>query len=361
MTRIIILCDGTWNSPDIVMPTHLVELSRHLVNDPRQGQVVAYFAGVGTDRRFDGAVGRFLNKWGGGAFGWGLDDKVKQAYQFIAKAYRPGDEIQVFGFSRGAFTARSVVGMIRKCGLIEDTSPAAVNRAFALYRKRGARNAPDAPHIREARRRMSPGFATSQEDFDWRGDGSELVRVGFVGVWDTVGARGIPVSLLGPVASLWNRQYRFHDMQLSRLVERARHAVALDEQRLFYRPALWDNLERQGSRLGLNGGVRGAARPYQQLWFIGTHGILGGSAGNRKLSALPLQWVVEGAPGIMLRPGARLPGVPGDPLAETTLLPRDEGLLRRWREGPERMEDIHPSVSIRVQTRAKYRPGSLRL
>lgn len=159
MTRIIILCDGTWNSPDIVMPTHLVELSRHLVNDPRQGQVVAYFAGVGTDRRFDGAVGRFLNKWGGGAFGWGLDDKVKQAYQFIAKAYRRGDEIQVFGFSRGAYTARSVVGMIRKCGLIEDTSPEGVNRAFALYRKRGARNAPDAPHIREARRRMSPGFA----------------------------------------------------------------------------------------------------------------------------------------------------------------------------------------------------------
>ena len=238
-----------------------------------------------------------------------------------------------FGFSRGAYTARSVVGMIRKCGLIEDTSPAAVNRAFALYRKRGARNAPDAPHIREARRRMSPGFATSQEDLDWRGDGSELVRVGFVGVWDTVGARGIPLSLFGPVASLWNRQYRFHDMQLSRLVERARHAVALDEQRLFYRPALWDNLERQGSRLGLNGGVRGAARPYQQLWFIGTHGILGGSAGNRGLSGLPLQWVVEGAPGIMGSPRGAAAGGAGRSAGGNDALAARRGALAALARG----------------------------
>ena len=113
MTRIAIFCDGTWNSPDIQEPTSVHKLKQALVSDPARGQVAAYFQGIGTDERFDGPVKRFLNRWGGGAFGWGLDAKVKQAYQFLAQAYQDGDEIYLFGFSRGAFTARSVAGMIR--------------------------------------------------------------------------------------------------------------------------------------------------------------------------------------------------------------------------------------------------------
>lgn len=360
MTRIAIFCDGTWNAPDMVEPTHVVQLSKALVSDPRQGQVVAYFAGIGTDRRFDGAVGRFLNRWGGGAFGWGLDAKVKQAYQFIARAYRPGDEIFAFGFSRGAFTARSVVGMIRKCGIIEDTSAAGVNAAFELYRLRGDRNAPDQPHIMARRRAMSPRFATSVADRDWRGDGSQIVKVSYVGVWDTVGARGIPVAVLGPVATLWNRQYRFHDMRLSSLVERARHAVGLDEIRRFYAPALWRNLDDTEGGRGLNRGDTSARRPFQQLWFIGNHAIIGGSAGNRALSAFALEWILQGAPELTVRAGARVPAVAGDALADSRLLPRKTGLLKRWRVGPQRDRDVHPSVRARLDARPDYRPGSLR-
>lgn len=85
MTRIALFCDGTWNSPDIFGPTHVARLSLALVSDPAQGQVAAYFAGIGTDTRCDGSLGKVLNKWGGGAFGWGLDAKVKQAYQFIGE------------------------------------------------------------------------------------------------------------------------------------------------------------------------------------------------------------------------------------------------------------------------------------
>jgi len=360
MTRIVVFCDGTWNSPKIVEPTHVVRMSRALINDPAQGQVVAYFAGIGTDRRFDGPVSGFLNRWGGGLFGWGLDAKVKQAYQFIARAYREGDEIYVLGFSRGAYTARSVVGMIRKCGIIADTSTEGVNRAFALYRKRGRTNAPDEPHIKAARAAMSPDFTTSKEDQVWRGGGIARVRVAYLGVWDTVGAKGIPVAILGPVAALWNRRYRFHDMQLSRLVTRARHAVALDEMRLFYRPALWDNLDDRPGQPGLNGGNVSATRPYQQVWFIGTHSIVGGSSGARELGEFTLAWMLEGAPELTLKAGARVPLMPGDAAVSTPLLPAKKGLLRRWRKGPEHGRDVHPSVRVRIEARSDYRPGSLR-
>lgn len=353
MTRIAVFCDGTWNSPDIVEPTHVLRLSRALVNDPRAGQVAAYFAGIGTDRRFDGRFAQFVNKWGGGAFGWGLDTKVKQAYQFLCLACSPGDEIYLFGFSRGAFTARSVAGMIRKCGLIDNPTPERVSEAFELYRLRGRANHPDAPHIQARRAEMSPRFATSARDLAARGAGAVMVRLAYIGVWDTVGARGIPPSLLGPVASLWNRQYRFHDMALSRLVRRARHAVGLDERRVLYRPALWDNLE------GLNGGASGAARDYQQMWFIGTHGILGGSAGARALSAFALEWVFEGAPELSLKPGARIPPERGDAALETPLLPPKGGILSRWRAGPVAEADIHSSVRARIEARRDYRPGSL--
>lgn len=356
MTRIAIFCDGTWNSPDMFEPTHVARLSAALLSDPAQGQVAAYFAGIGTDTRFDGPVGKFLNKWGGGAFGWGLDAKVKQAYQFIARIYRPGDSLYVFGFSRGAYTARSVVGMVRKCGIVADSSPAGINAAFELYRTRGKRGHPDHPTVRAARAKMSPRFATSPLDLQTR-SGTALVDVAFVGVWDTVGARGIPPAVMGPVATLWNRQYRFHDMQLSRLVRRARHAVALDEMRVFFHPALWANLS--GPK-GLNRGDTGPGRPYQQMWFIGNHAIVGGSAGVRALSAFPLEWILQGAPELTLKPGARIPPEAGNAGAITALLTRKPGLLARWRKGPRLAHEIHPSVRARIEALRDYRPGSLR-
>lgn len=356
MTNIAIFCDGTWNSPDIVEPTHVARLSSALINDPAKGQVAAYFAGIGTDSRFNGRFGNFLNKWGGGAFGWGLDAKVKQAYQFVARAYRPGDSLYVFGFSRGAYTARSLVGMIRKCGIVADTSANGINAAFEMYRIRGARGHPDAPEVQAKRAAMSPGFATSAADLAARSTPAALVDVAYIGIWDTVGGRGIPPSLLGPVASLWNSQYRFHDMQLSSLVRRARHAVALDETRLFYRPALWDNLT--GAR-GLNADDTGPARPYQQLWFIGTHSIVGGSAGIRALSAFPLEWIMQGAPELRVKPGARIPPEPGNAAAPSTLLPVKPGLMARWRAGPVHERDVHPSVRTRLEAVPAYRPGSL--
>lgn len=358
MTRIAIFCDGTWNSPHIKEPTSVHKMQRALISDPAKGQVAAYFPGIGTDQRFDGAVKKFFNKWGGGVFGWGLDAKVKEAYQFVAQAYQPGDEIYLFGFSRGAFTARSVAGMIRKCGIIEDTSPAGINKAFELYRKKGKRNHPDSAHIRQARRDMSPRFATSVSDMTWRNDTSRLVAIAYVGVWDTVGARGVPPSLLGPVASVWNRQYKFHDMALSSLVQSARHALALDERRVFYKPAKWDNLDGPD---GLNDGDNGPLRAYQQLWFVGNHRIVGGSGEAQPLSMIPLDWVIQGAGRLTLKPGVKFPPSDPDPLIDAPEIKPKWSILKKWRQGPVNTWEAHVSVHERRKGRSDYRPKSFRL
>jgi uncharacterized protein (DUF2235 family) len=363
MTRIAIFCDGTWNSPTIEEPTSVHKLHHTLISDPAQGQVSAYFKGIGTDERFNGPVRKFFNKWGGGIFGWGLDAKVKQTYQFIAQVYQPGDEIYLFGFSRGAFTARSVGGMIRKCGIVMDTSPDGINAAFKLYRMPGKRNHPDKPHILRERRALSPEFATSQEDLDWRNDGSELVNIAYIGVWDTVGARGVPVALFGFVASLWNKQYKFHDMALSSLVRSARHALAVDERRLFYRPAKWDNLDDQGGKTGLNKGDTGPTRKYQQVWFVGTHSVVGGSARVQQLSAFPLQWIYEGATVLKQKDGVRFPHVDVDALVDTDELGGKTGWLwdklNGWRDGPQQTWEMHASTYARLRGRTDYRPHSL--
>lgn len=144
--------------------TNVHKLQDLLENEPTKGQVCTYFACIGKDGCFVGPLRQFFNKWGGGAFGLGLDGKVKQAYEFLCHAYKANDEIYLFGFSRGAYTALSVAGMIRKCGLIDNPTTEPMNEFFALCRKKGARNAPDKPHIMAERKRFSPRFATSQKD-----------------------------------------------------------------------------------------------------------------------------------------------------------------------------------------------------
>jgi len=358
MTRIAIFCDGTWNSPDLDEPTSIHKLQGALLNDPSKGQVCAYFAGIGTDDRFDGSLKKFFNKWGGGIFGWGLDGKVKQAYQFLCQAYQANDEIYLFGFSRGAYTARSVAGMIRKCGMIDNPTPERINEAFKLYRRKGSQNSPDKPHIMAERKRLSPRFATSVKDADWRGSGA-MVKIAYVGVFDTVGARGMPPSLLGPLATAWNSQYKFHDMALSSLVKSARHALAIDEQRVFYVPAKWDNLDKQGLKNGLNNGDVSANRPFQQMWFTGDHGVIGGSATEQPLSSIALEWMLDGAEGLKLKRGVKFPPTPSNPLYPLDRLTQKRKLFKKWREGPVSDWELHPSARKRVNALATYRPKSL--
>jgi len=219
--------------------------------------------------------------------------------------------------------------MIRKCGLASDTTPEGINRAFDLYRKRGAGNHPDKPHILEERKAISPSFATSQEDIDWRGDSSEIVNIAYLGVFDTVGARGIPPAIFGRLlATVWNSQYRFHDTELSSLVKSARHAIAVDERRVFYKPARWDNLtELNGTHASDD-----PLRPYQQCWFVGNHGVIGGSSEDgQPLSVIPQQWILHGAGSLALKPDSGPDLGIADPLAKTSGVDHSNKWFDRWR------------------------------
>ncbi|MEQ6247633.1 DUF2235 domain-containing protein [Sulfitobacter sp. HNIBRBA3233] len=374
MARIAIFCDGTWNSPTMKQTTHVRCLYEKTAKT--NAQHTAYFEGVGTGKDAPNIFSRAIMKLGGGAFGWGLNENIKRAYAYLCDTYEPGDEIYIFGFSRGAYTARSLAGMVRKCGILEDVTDDALDTAFRLYRKPGIENHPDALRILKERRRLSPRVATSRADMDWRavtpwdGDPAEFtkIEITYLGIWDTVGSLGIPAPVLGPVANLWNAKYKFHDTMLSSMVKAARHAVALDERRVFYKPALWDNLEASRDHPGLNRGDRTPDRPYQQVWFTGTHSIVGGSAEKaRKLTGQSLAWVAEGAQqaGLEIDRDTLVDPLP-DPLADSHTLSQPPFLYQvagnflRWRSGPGHPIDLHPGADQRVKARRDYRPRSLK-
>lgn len=249
MKRLILCCDGTWNSPVAAQVSNIEKLARSLrigVVDGVQ-QVVEYISGVGSR-------GYLVDRLLGGAFGYGFTRNVVDGYRFLAINYEPGDEIVVLGYSRGAYTARSVVGMISSVGLL--TPKALIEdrlcQAEAAYRHLGPDRAQRQAEFREEHSR--PG-----------------VRIAFLGVFDTVGALGVP----GPS----RRKNRFHDVGLSPIVERARQALAIDEHRITFAPCLWEvPADDPPGRV-------------EQVWFPGTHGDVGGGGARRGLSDLTLQWM----------------------------------------------------------------------
>ena len=292
MKRIVLLCDGTWSAAEAPCPTNVVRLGQALAPVAADGrvQVPIYIEGVGTGRRGVTRLSRALDRWLGGLLGFGLMANVVEAYRHLVFLYEPGDEIYVFGFSRGAFTARSLVGFIRFTGLLARASlwrlPEAVRRyserRIETPARRQRRNA-------EWRARFAPWFLVDPEDAEvyaeFGADAAVPFDVAYLGVWDTVGALGVPGHFTA--APFLNRRYAFHDTDLSPMVRAARHAVALDEPRKSFRPTLWSNLAE------LNAGR--PDRPYRQAYFPGDHGSVGGGGDMTALSALSLAWVMEGA------------------------------------------------------------------
>lgn len=270
MKRLVICCDGTWNTPDqkdrgVMRPTNVVKIARMVRPQTADGveQQVYYDLGVGT--------GDFIDRIFGGMFGVGLRHNVLEAYQFLSENYCAGDEVWLFGFSRGAYTVRRVVGMLRKCGMLpgnldRQTRAAAITEGYGIFVRR---------------ERADQGGADSQAALDFREKyGAPRIPVTFVGVWDTVGAYGIG-GMLGQLAG----KARFHDSKLSSDVRHACHAVAIDEQRTAFRPALWEQTP--------NGKDKGQV--IEQSWFAGVHSNIGGGYQDSGLSDLALHWMAARA------------------------------------------------------------------
>lgn len=256
MRRLVTCSDGTWKSSESETRTNVYYVSRAILPRAPDGveQLVLYDAGVGAE-------GSFVDRISGGAFGKGLDDNILDAYRFFVDNYEEGDRLYLFGFSRGAYTARSAVGLIRKCGILRREHADRIEEAYELYRRRDDHvDGPAARAFRERYSRPTP-------------------KIAFLGVWDTVGALGIP--LLG-LRWLTRRKYQFHDTELSGIVEKAFHAVSIDERRGPFRPTLWSETPKPDQIV-------------EQTWFPGVHSDIGGGYEERGLADVTFAWMVTRA------------------------------------------------------------------
>jgi len=266
MKKIAVFFDGTWNRADQhtrdgqPCPTNVVKLFEATlpVDENNRPQIAHYVQGVGTRRS---------ERISGGGFGYGISDNIKDGYRFLASNYQPGDEIYIVGFSRGAYTARSLAGMIRNIGILKREKLFLVDEAFDHYRDRSAEWHPDGT--------ASIAF---RDEHTW---GNETIR--YLGVFDTVGALGAPFGIvLGRIVD-WCFKCSFHDTKLSSIVLSAYHALAVDERRLPFLPTLMQpNKQHTGSN-------------FEQKWFPGVHSNVGGGYPTTGLSDLALAWMAENA------------------------------------------------------------------
>lgn len=260
MKRIILCAEGTWGSPTSAHPSNVARLSRAVApcttpKDPSEvmiEQVVFYDWGIGSETRSASAA----------LTGNGIDKNIQDCYRFLAHNYSPGDEIFLFGFSRGAYTVRSLAGLIRNCGLVKSANAARIPEAYALYRRRGNASAPSSSKAAEFRQQYAHADRT---------------EIQFIGVWDTVGSLGIPIPFWG---TLDKRSFLFHDTALSSSVKHARHALALDERRSDFDPTLWQ--AKQGTTL-------------KQVWFAGEHTDIGGGNADPSFADISLGWMAAEA------------------------------------------------------------------
>lgn len=332
--RIVICCDGTWNSPDQkdrgqVRPSNVAKTALAVLPRDANGveQKIFYDKGVGT--------GLGLDRLFGGAFGFGLSRNIRDAYDYLIRNYEDDDELYIFGFSRGAYTARSLGGLIRKCGLLRREHAGRYRDAYRLYRRRDTGSHPNAIEAQLFRKSFS-----------------HETRIKFIGVWDTVGALGIPVRGLRFLNRLLRQE--FHDVKLSSTVDHAYHAVAIDEMRKPFMPTLW---EQQSHAIG---------QKMEQVWFAGVHSNIGGGYEDTGLSDIAFLW---------MKHKAEAAGLAFDEKWITeNIHPEALGELRDSKTGLYKLagdyhrpigaklggnESVHPETITRYEGDTSYRPEKL--
>jgi uncharacterized protein (DUF2235 family) len=322
MKRLIICCDGTWQSLDNDWPTNVQRIAQFVRPTAADGtiQTLYYDPGLGLKSALDRVMG--------GAFGKGLDAEIEQAYSFLSMNWEVEDEIYLFGFSRGAYTVRSLAGLIRSCGIVRRDRLRAIPRAMALYRDREI--GPDDDECIVFRKSNS----TNQEETP--------PVVHFLGCFDTVGALGIPnVIPMISVEQVLNDDHSFHDTQLNSWILHARHAVAIDEQRQDF-----DVTRMQPPRHPKQG------HSLKEIWFPGGHGNVGGGIRTeRGLSDGALKWMVAEASSVGLDCSADLieDYTRPDPLASFEPYSGALSLVRpmHHRKGPASKDALSDEAMIR--------------
>lgn len=370
MKRLIFCFDGTWNKlvPDLATNVVLTAASISRVGPDGTPQLIHYDEGVGTSD---------MEQLRGGMFGHGLMENVREAYRFLVFNYDPGDEIYVFGFSRGAFSARTFIGFIRHVGPLHRLHVGRIDEAIELYEDRLKGKSGSAEAMRRFRGMYSDKVCIGQGDEDWRCSNSPgyeagsapLMTIKYLGVWDTVEAMGLPDII--PGSDWFNREFDYHDASLDAFVEHARHAVAIDERRELFPVVLFDNVSALNAERGY--ASEDPSAPYQERWFPGVHGSVGGGGDIRGLSDDALMWVLSGAKAAGLKldtaRGTRIHGLRPNPIAPLVNEADHKfslaGLLKDDRAGPDHAWQLSKSAVRRWRTSAErlggepYRPVTL--
>jgi uncharacterized protein (DUF2235 family) len=347
--NIILLSDGTGNSAAAIWRTNVWRLFKALdLSGP--DQIAFYDDGVGTSAFKPLALL-------GGAFGFGLKRNVLHLYEFLCRNYEDGDRIFCFGFSRGAFTIRVVTALVTTQGLIPagDKSDAALrHEAQSLYRQlRMDRSFQITHSLIWALRLLRHPFETTNALFMRRPQKVQTAHppsLRFLGLWDTVAAYGLPVYEMTRAIDLYFWPISMRDRDLSQRVERACHALALDDERTTFHPLLWNELnevnERNEPRV-----FSGSKSPniayidqerVSQVWFAGMHANVGGGYPDDAMAYIPLDWIASEAEkcGLRFKPLAREEfRLGGDPTGR--LYNSRRGLAGYYRYGPRRLDDLN--------------------
>ena len=249
--NIVVFSDGTGQEGGKAYNTNVYKLF-NMIEDRTPRQIAFYDRGLGTGWR----------KLTGSAFGAGISANIRECYEFIFDHYQAGDQVFLFGFSRGAYTVRSLSGFIERFGILPKSRRELIHQAYKIYK------ASD-----DERDEKKDAFLESHHTM--------RCPIRFIGVWDTVAALGIPIKLLDLVNPTRNE---FHNTEMCKNVEVGRHALAIDDERRAFHPTYWDE-----QRLGQT--PDGVQQDVKQVWFSGMHSDVGGGYAEQQLFDIALQWL----------------------------------------------------------------------
>jgi uncharacterized protein (DUF2235 family) len=350
--KLVVCCDGTWNTPR--NETNVFRTYRFLRERLGNPAETTQKTGVTTCRGHSGDGTEFLlyydqgvgtdwfSRIVGGAAGVGLSENVRDAYAFLAHHFAPGSEIYVFGFSRGAYTARSLCGFIKAAGLLDRPSTVDVWRAYAdCYATAPSSRARQAGWSIDGVRNW---LVERAGDAVGRLGGADVarlprhpgVKIRMIGVYDTVGALGVP--LLG--TNVNDPIVGFHDTTLGDIVETAVQALAVDEKRGPYVPTLWTQAADATALAG---------QSVLQVWFPGVHSDVGGGYGDKGIGNITWDFMMRQAVarGLLIDPGQPTP-----PLTLDALPAQHDSFDQTWQELSTRLKFVPEGVrSVGATTR----------
>ncbi|HEX74098.1 MAG TPA: DUF2235 domain-containing protein [Dehalococcoidia bacterium] len=318
MSKNIVVCyDGT-NAEYRKHNTNVVRTFEAIVRD--DGQAAFYDPGVGTFSFFGRRFGRLVGIGLGMVFGYGIRQNIEDGYEYLMNTFEPKDKVFIFGFSRGAYTARALSGMIHQFGILQRGSKNLIPYVSKMYFKKD----------KNKDFKIIEGF---KKTF------SNVCKPHFIGLWDTVGA-------LGP-----NLSKKFPDLKLNPDIKYGFQAISIDEKRKPYKIVLWDESSKAGNQV------------IEQVWFAGAHSEVGGGCSKDECSLpdLPFAWMMDKAieGGLKLKDGwqnnsSRYAGV--DMHDSCTFFPWVIFGSRKKREIPDGAL-VHQSVIDRAKKRTDYSPN----